>query len=419
MAVGIFFADYANSATVIASGGVYDDVHDSATGSLTLLSNINDNSDYWFCSNRFQSGSYDVTRWLVNIDCANLPAGASISSAKFHFPVKAAIEEDTGHSDVDIVEGVFGTPPITADFFNQLSKVTAGGTMAYPPDDLWPAKLAPVPTTLNATGLGWITKAGDTKLCLRIRGDVDDSQPPGTNRIRTEHSHIASGDQKEVDFDDEEITNIKARTAVFTGTLVGFRSPFLEVEYTSADSPTYPRYRVAYSDDLGWTEENIIRTDWQTGIAVRDEITATMTALKSNTQYLALIETEKSAGSIYDGTGKTFTTASYPSGALTRVTALVGYWKAGPNAVNQLQIMLGGLSSQYFSPVSSVKTPEPTIPREIPPPPVYQPTLEDYGKWLVARTHEQQVAVFGETVISFGDWQRWAMNELAKGRSIR
>jgi hypothetical protein len=121
---------------------------------------------------------------------------------------------------------------------------------------------------------------------------------------------------------------------------------------------------------------------------------------------------------IYSETIEIVSPIAAPSSSepLTRVTGLVHYWSAGPNAVSQLEILTGGLFSQYFSPVSSVKTPEPTIPREVP---LYQPTLLDYAHWLGARTHEQQVAIFGETAISLSDWRRWAMNELSKGRSIR
>ena len=326
MAVGIFFGDYANSAVLASTGGNYATAHDAVSGSLTLLSNIADNDSYYFAKNTYYSGQYRVSRWMVNIDCATLPGAATISAAKLHFPNFGNWEGDDGHSDIDIVEGIFGTPPVVEDYYNQLPKIVAGGTVVYPPDDLWPGRTVPVPTALNSTGRGWITKAGDTKLCLRLRGDVDDATPTGINRIYTRHNHVSSGDRKEVDIDDEEVTGVTATTAVFTGTLVGFRSPFLEVVYTGADSPTYPRYRIAYSDDLSWTEENIIRTNWQTGIAVRDTIAATMTGLKSSTQYLVLIETEKSAGNIYEGTGKTFTTlygSIYPSAGETRITSLV------------------------------------------------------------------------------------------------
>ena len=107
-----------------------------------------------------------------------------------------------------------------------------------------------------------------------------------------------------------------------------------------------------------------------------------------------------------------------PSDAMVRVTGLVHRWSAGPNAVYQLEILTGGLFSQYFSPVSAEKEPEPTIPSEIPPPPVYQPTFLDYAKWLVATSHAKQIAIFGVTPPEFNRWKEWMIDQLSMGKGI-
>ena len=105
-----------------------------------------------------------------------------------------------------------------------------------------------------------------------------------------------------------------------------------------------------------------------------------------------------------------------PSEALARVTALVIHWSAGPNAVYQEEVLTGGLFSQYFSPVSAQKEPEPTIPT-LRQPQAWQPTIRQYGRWLAAHTHEEQVSILGTTrALSFAEWSRWVLSQLAIGR---
>lgn len=108
-----------------------------------------------------------------------------------------------------------------------------------------------------------------------------------------------------------------------------------------------------------------------------------------------------------------------PSEALARVTAQVHYWSAGPNAVNQLEILTGGLFSQYFSPVSDVKEPEPTMPTPRQPQ-AWKPTIRQYGQWLAAHTREEQVALLGTTrALSYAEWSRWVLNQLSMGKPFK
>ena len=106
-----------------------------------------------------------------------------------------------------------------------------------------------------------------------------------------------------------------------------------------------------------------------------------------------------------------------PAVALARVTGLVHHWKAGPNPVYQLEIITGGLFSQYFSPISATNEPEPTIPVERKAP-VWRPTLLDYGKWLADHTHAEQVAIFGEEAVSFAEWSEWIRGQRAMGQEL-
>ena len=107
-----------------------------------------------------------------------------------------------------------------------------------------------------------------------------------------------------------------------------------------------------------------------------------------------------------------------------RITGIVERWSAGPNAINQSELILGGLASQYFSPLSLLNRPTPTIPetrqaerqpaRQLPPMP-YQPTLRDYAKWLGSRTLEQQREIFGTQIITFRVWSEWAKFQRSMG----
>ena len=113
-----------------------------------------------------------------------------------------------------------------------------------------------------------------------------------------------------------------------------------------------------------------------------------------------------------------FPDPSRSSSALVRVTGLVIHWSAGPNAVYQEEILTGGLFSQYFSPVSAQKEPEPTIPTT---PQVITdplPTVREYAFWMGTHTQAQQRAIFGTTLITLKVWQHWVLGQRAMGKEI-
>ena len=119
---------------------------------------------------------------------------------------------------------------------------------------------------------------------------------------------------------------------------------------------------------------------------------------------------------------------SRTSSALVRVTALVQHWSAGPGAVYQTEILTGGLFSQYFSPISPIKEPEPTLPeliqtrqpaRQLPGP---IPTLREYGLWLGSHTQAEQRAILrgipGADVLTLRVWQEWVVRVRSMGQEI-
>ncbi|KKM61542.1 hypothetical protein LCGC14_1530650 [marine sediment metagenome] len=163
-------------------------------------------------------------------------------------------------------------------------------------------------------------------------------------------------------------------------------------------------------DGVSWTSETQVDED---AADVDDAQIATRSFQAVGTIFL--VWTTDSSTIVYGNT-VTFVLVS-PSDKVARVTGLVHHWAAGPNPVYQLEIMTGGLFSQYFSPISATNEPEPTIPVERKAP-VWRPTLLDYGKWLADHTHAEQVAIFGEEAVSFADWSRWAIGLRAMGRGM-
>ncbi len=107
-----------------------------------------------------------------------------------------------------------------------------------------------------------------------------------------------------------------------------------------------------------------------------------------------------------------------PENAMVRVTGLVIHWSAGPNGVYQQENLTGGLFSQYFSPVSAQKEPEPTIPTapQIITDPL--PTVREYAFWMGTHTQAQQRAIFGTTIITLKVWQHWVLGQRAMGKEI-
>ena len=112
----------------------------------------------------------------------------------------------------------------------------------------------------------------------------------------------------------------------------------------------------------------------------------------------------------------------YPSDPLVRVTGIVVWWDTGPDKIYQSELLLGGLFSQYFSPVSPIKEPEPTIPekRQLRPPPL--PTLREYGQWLKAHTEAEQRAILsgipGENFFTLKVWQDWVIRVRRMGKEL-
>jgi len=323
MALGTFFYVPEKSGVLSHYGAnhvPYDTVHDAADAtSLTLLSDIALGDNYDALLNEHYAeilvSRFRINRLIITLDCLNLPNEAVPSSAKVFQTIPFHTELDEGHADVHIVEGAFSDIPVVADYGALLSEVTSGGLGEYPlePNGL----LRPKGIDLNATGLGWITKEGNTKLALRFSGDISKLEPVwAINDLICRHNFMAAGDGIYVRADCLDATNVEATSATLNGKLVGYIAPYIEVVYVGASSPTYPRFRFGYSEDYSYSN----KTDWQTGIATTETFSANISGLEPLTTYHCRVEIEKAEGDAHTGLlAKSFTTLEAPVVAPLRI----------------------------------------------------------------------------------------------------
>lgn len=350
-----------------------------------------------------------IDRSIVLFDTSAIPDGATIVSATLSVYGESKTENEfdpsgainiyasAPASEDDLVAGDYdslGTTPLCDTAIAQ-GDFVVGGRNSF---------------VLNAAGLALISKTGITKFGLReVNYDNADVEPTWNISAWTYFDIYAV----ESGFDDpttDAATSVGNTTATLNGTVGSdYRGAILTINFTNGSDADPYICSFEYGLTVSYGDVAAVSGTFAGG----ESFSKAITGLIEGKVYHFRAKTVHGGETSY-GSDRTF------SVGLVRVTALAHYWSAGPNGVDQEEILTGGLFSEYFSPISAQKTPEPTIPdtirREIP---TYQPTLQDYGKWLVARTHEQQVAVFGEGDITYSRWRRWAINQLRMGRGIR
>jgi len=157
---------------VQVSDNVKNTAHNSADGSNCNNKNKTTDADYVqvMCA---VWGDYFYARAFLYLDTSGLPSGCSISVATLSLYGRVVVEDQEGFMDLGIFEGVQDDPLEFGDYGDHLSKTTLGLVSYYDADtfavDDYNAK------ALNDTGKGWISKTGVTKLCLPVKGDVDNS----------------------------------------------------------------------------------------------------------------------------------------------------------------------------------------------------------------------------------------------------
>jgi len=329
MALGTFFADYVKTGIVKRVKEVHEETylqtHDAVEGtSLELLNDVP-----WDVANGKRSPAsntricqigyhtWNIHRYLININCYNLPAGIVKSTAKLFLYVYAH-EQRAGKADVCVVQGMFGDTLTLADY----SAVTdprlgsvVGGIAYYPMDSGYQS----IP--FNDVGLGWVV-SGTVKLGLRVNGDIEawepvNGDPAGSGCGANALAVLRTGTStfKYVKWVLSAVCG-GGRSATLNALLDGYDCPYLEVEYSGANSPEYPKHRFAYVIGV---EEWDHFTEWQSGIATGDVMSATIPIELGQTYYYN-VQTQKVEGGelLYGCFEKDFT--CYFSGFVSSLT---------------------------------------------------------------------------------------------------
>lgn len=107
-----------------------------------------------------------------------------ITAAKIKIKVRTGFapgEADAGYSTIHVVEGIQSSPIVASDYGAHRTKIISGGSLPFTSIDGKQGEFVEIP--LNATGISWIIAGGNTKFCLRLRGDIIAAVPGGLNRI--------------------------------------------------------------------------------------------------------------------------------------------------------------------------------------------------------------------------------------------
>jgi len=208
--------------SIYASNLTYSTAHDAATGTVRGTGNY-----FRLMNYKDPLDTYYVERAFVFYDTSSLGSGAIISAATASFyGASGGGEADTAHTDLGIVQGVQDDPLQTNDFGDHLSYTTLGHDSYYDYSASWTTS-GYNDVTLNSTGRGWINKTGTTKLCLRLKGDIDDSTPTGLNFLSIYANEKGSGYQPKLavtysvlpQVTTNAATNVEVTTATLNGNI--------------------------------------------------------------------------------------------------------------------------------------------------------------------------------------------------------
>lgn len=262
-------------------------VYDAAGPSTRVMNSWGFFTNYW-----------SVYRGFLFFPTAGLPDDADITAARIYFHLVSHDEDDSGRAALYLVEGVQNDPVVSTDFGDHLSKTTSHGSLDFANQ---PSALTNFWVALNATGIAQINKTGDTKFCVRIGGDIDNSTPTGKNDVNCGYysstlARCTTG----------SATLKRVTTATLNAIFDGQLPTILEVTYTGAEA-TYPRSRFQYGATVSYGTDTV----WQGGLLQGDAFSQAITELALNTLYHFRAQTENASGS-FEGDDETFTTAGTP-----------------------------------------------------------------------------------------------------------
>lgn len=137
----------------------------------------------------YDGANYEVDRSFLSFDTSSIDSGQTITSATLRITPSSKGQYVTNYSDLCVVEGSQSIPFTTSDFGSHETATDVGGYATYSSLTVE----SPATITLNATGIGWVTKGGTTKLCLRLWGEIQDVSPGGSNYVWVYTSEAGTG----------------------------------------------------------------------------------------------------------------------------------------------------------------------------------------------------------------------------------
>ena len=231
------FYSSSSDGQIAKSNSSYSTAHDATTGSKY------DTFTYFQVGQKLTT-IYYVFRGFVFFDTSSIPSSATIQSASLNL----YFYTDNSDTDFDIViqngQPTYPHDPLEEGDYYYDHYSGDGGSVNTSSLTLNTYNAI----TLNSTGLGWITKGGQTKLCLRSSRDINSNAPTGAEFIAFYSNEKGSGYQPylEVTYS-AGATNvtivvpseININLAINIPTISVVKSPTLDIPATDVDLDIY------------------------------------------------------------------------------------------------------------------------------------------------------------------------------------
>lgn len=161
----------------------------TARGATTGSSAVADETDGWIFLGDYAAPDYIISWSAMPFDTSALPDTDNIDSASLE--VRQTASNGEGNRAVGLIQSTQGsnTTLATTDYDERggTSGVSEGATRVT-----MNTQNTDWTFTLNATGLGWISKTGYTKLGLRGGYDIDNTTPVARNYTRVAYAENAT-----------------------------------------------------------------------------------------------------------------------------------------------------------------------------------------------------------------------------------
>lgn len=182
---------------VTGENASFNTIHDAASGSSVAGSWNNDANGVAVCEYYSVTNKFYLYRGYISIDTSGLPDGATISAATLSiYVVNTADADNDGDDYINVVQSLqAGTGSLVTGDWEDCGSDNGSAARAYTTPiqqgataiDITGIALNQYLTfTLNATGIGWISKTGFTQLGIREGHDIERTAiDTGTGDLQT------------------------------------------------------------------------------------------------------------------------------------------------------------------------------------------------------------------------------------------